>query len=365
MRIGIDASRANKKIKTGVEWYSYHLIQEFKKIDIENQYFLYTNTSLFGSLANCPPNFKEKKLSWPIPRSWTLARLSYEMKWGKNIPDVLFVPAHTIPLLNPKRSIVTIHDLGFEHYPHIYRFADKFYHKFIIRFIKRFATQIIAVSNFTKKDLMDKYGIAEARIAVVHNGYDNEKYRPSEKHREKAPDFKYILFVGRLEEKKNVKRLIEAFAIYKAKHLSDKHKLVLIGKPGFGFDKIMEVAGKEGLKDDIVMTGWLGDDELPSWMANADLFVFPSLFEGFGIPVLEAMGSGTPVICSNTTSLPEIAGDAALMFDPERTEEIAARMEQVLLNPEVAESLVEKGFRRASMFSWRKCAEETLSIIKG
>ena len=178
MLIGIDASRANKQQKTGVEWYSYHLIEQFKRLDKDNRYFLYTNKPLDGALKNCPPNFTERVLGWFLPRTWTLARLSLEMKFSKKIPDVLFVPAHTIPLFNPKKSVVTVHDIGFEHLPAAYHWANKFYHKFIIHFIKSFATRIIAVSRFTKEDLVKTYEIPEEKISVVYNGYDSEGYKP-------------------------------------------------------------------------------------------------------------------------------------------------------------------------------------------
>ena len=156
MIIGIDASRANKDKKTGVEWYSYHLIEQFKKIDKENRYFLYTDKPLKGDLAKCPDNFEEKILKWPLPRFWTLGRLSWEMLFGKK-PDVLFVPAHTIPLFNPKRVVVTVHDIGFEHFPELYKWADKLYHRLTIRFIKRFADKIITVSRYSKHDISEFY----------------------------------------------------------------------------------------------------------------------------------------------------------------------------------------------------------------
>ena len=367
MQIGIDASRANKKHKTGVEWYSYHLIEQFKKIDRENRYFLYTNVPLIGDLADCPENFIEKVLDWVIQRSWTLLRLSFEMKFGKDRPDVLFVPAHTIPLFNPKRSIVTIHDIGFEHFPEVYPWADRFYHKFIINFIKYFATKIITVSNFTKIDLIRTYGIDRAKISVVYNGYDNEKFRVLPRNeeflRENKIDFPYMLFVGRLEQKKNIVRLVKAFSIFKKNNPTDNHKLILIGRAGFGFAEIEQTILDCHLADDIVIQGWVGDNDLPLFLNHADLFVFPSLFEGFGIPIIEAMACECPVICSNTTSLPEVAGEAALMFNPEKEEDMAGRMEQVLFNPEVQDSLRIKGARQAERFSWRKCAEETLEIL--
>ncbi|MBU1131715.1 glycosyltransferase family 4 protein [Patescibacteria group bacterium] len=368
MLIGIDASRANKDKKTGVEWYSYHLIEEFKKIDRENRYFLYTNVPLRGKLSVCPPNFEEKILKWPIPRSWTIGRLSLEMKFGKEIPDVLFVPAHTLPLLNPKKSVVTIHDIGFEHFPEAYHWADKLYHKLIIQLIKRSASKIISVSKYTKDDIVKTYKIPAKKIEVVLNGFDDENYKVSAQGKnilkEKCKiDFPYILFIGRLELKKNIPRLVEAFAKFKLKNPDDRHKLVLIGTRGLTFPLVEEQMKKFKIENEIIFPGWVSDDDLPIFLNNADLFVFPSIFEGFGIPVLEAMACGCPVICSNSTSLPEAAGEAALLFDPADVDEIVSRMEQVLLNPVVAESLEIKGFERAKNFSWKKCAEQTLKIL--
>jgi glycosyltransferase involved in cell wall biosynthesis len=205
MLIGLDASRANKKIKTGVEWYSYHLIEEFKKIDPTNQYFLYTNEPLDSVLGRCPANFQEKLLPWLPIRFWTLIRLSFEMKFGKNIPDVLFVPAHTIPLLNPKKTVVTVHDIGFERFPEAYNWPAKIYHRISIQFIKRFATKIITVSEFSKRELVDVYRIPPEKIAVVYNGYDERFNERLSEEKINAVKNKFNLtepfffFVGRLE----------------------------------------------------------------------------------------------------------------------------------------------------------------------
>ena len=370
MLIGIDASRANKEQKTGVEWYSYHLIEQFKRLDKDNRYFLYTNKPLDGALKNCPPNFTERVLGWFLPRTWTLARLSLEMKFSKKIPDVLFVPAHTIPLFNPKKSVVTVHDIGFEHLPAAYHWANKFYHKFIIHFIKSFATRIIAVSRFTKEDLVKTYEIPEEKISVVYNGYDSEGYKPVVDAAARLKikygfDFPFVLFIGRLEGKKNICRLVEAFIAFKQKYPMDKRKLILVGKSGIDkeLDKAKEKIAFTGSQGEVIFPGWVAQEDLPLFLSAADVFFFPSLFEGFGIPVVEAMACGCPVICSKTTSLPEVTGEAALMFDPLNVAEMAARLEQVLLNESVAESLREKGFQRAKDFSWEKCAAETWQIL--
>ncbi len=367
MKIGLDASRANKPHKTGVEWYSYHLIEEFKKIDKENHYFLYTDKPLQGDLAKCPNNFEECMLAWPLSRFWTLGRLSWEMLAGKHQPDVLFVAAHTLPLIAPKRAVVTVHDIGFEHYPDLYPWADKFYHRFAIKIIKLLADKIITVSNYSKDDIVDFYKIEPQKIEVVHNGYDEIKYRVLRADQNILKKYNinsdFILFIGRLEEKKNTPRLIEAFGEFKKKNPVDKHQLVLVGKPGFGFERVEQNIKKYGLEKDVVLTGWLGDDELPQLLNLAQAFIFPSLFEGFGIPVIEAMACGCPVLCSNSTSLPEAVGEAALMFDPFKVEEIASRLGQVLQNETVQESLREKGLKQAQGFSWNKCAQETLNIL--
>jgi len=363
MLIGIDASRANKPKKTGVEWYSYHLIEEFKKIDKDNRYFLFTDKPLQGALAICPDNFEERVLKWPLPRFWTLSRLSLEMKFGREIPDVLFVPAHTIPLFNPSKVVVTVHDIGFEHFPELYPWADKLYHRLTIRFIKRFADQIITVSEYSKKDIRDYYKIPSEKIRVVLNGFDSVNYRKLDSPASPLGN-PYILFIGRLEEKKNIPRLVNAFGKFKSKNPEDKHKLVLIGKRGFGFERVQKNIIENNLQTEVIFPGWIDDKDLPIWLNCADLFVFPSLFEGFGIPVLEAMASGCPVICSNATSLPEAAGEAALLFDPENEHEIVEKMEQVLLKPEVAADLRRRGFDRAQNFSWEKCARQTLQVIR-
>ena len=361
MLIAIDASRANKKNKTGVEWYSYYLIEEFKKLDRDNHYFLYTDKPLEGDLGKMPENFEEKVLKWPLPRFWTVGRLTLQMIFGKR-PDVLFVPAHTLPLIVPKRAVVTIHDIGFEHFPEAYHWADKLYHKLIIKIIKPLASKILTVSNYSKKDIVKTYRINEDKVDVVFNGYDNERYKvlPEQPRLVEDP---YMLFIGRLELKKNIPRLVEAFGKFKQRNPDSKHKLVLIGTKGLTFPLVEKQIEKFNLADEIIMPGWVEDDDLPKYLNQAELFVFPSLFEGFGIPVIEAMACGCPVICSNTTSLPEAAGFAAQMFDPEQVHEIVGAMEKVLLDSNFSADLKMKGLNQVEKFSWRKCATETLAHL--
>jgi len=361
MIIGIDASRANKKEKTGVEWYSHHLIEELKKIDSENQYFLYTNKKLGEPLSNCPQNFLEKILRWPLRRFWTLGRLTLEMIFGER-PDVLFVPSHTLPLWpGKKKTVVTVHDIGFEHFPKLYRWPVKVYHKISIRIIKLLADKIITVSEFSKKDLAKVYKIDPAKIEVAYLGYDREKYFPKNDF-VKMSDSPYFLFVGRLEEKKNIGRLIEAFAEFK-KNDSQNMKLVLLGLPGFGFENFLTQIENCGLQKDVLILGWQSTENVANWLAGARAFVFPSLFEGFGIPIIEAMACGIPVACSKTTALGEIAGQAALTFDPMSVVEIVESLQRLSGDEILRNELRAKGYERAKEFSWKKCAEKVRNVL--
>src|SRR4030043_1789344 len=221
MTIGIDASRAAKKIKTGTEWYSFFLIEELKKITIgtEHKIILYSREPLAGKLGKSPQNWENKILKWPLKYLWTQIRLSWEMLI--NPPDALFIPAHSIPLIYAKNTIVTWHDIGFEKFKHLYTPQAYWYHKWAVRYSLKNARKVIVISEFTKNEILDVFGQfynkLENKISVVYNGYDNNKHRADldknkicdilEKYKIKDP---YIFFVGRLEEKKNIKGLVEA-----------------------------------------------------------------------------------------------------------------------------------------------------------
>jgi len=372
MIIGIDASRANKKIKTGVEWYAYHLIQTLKTIDKKNRYFLYTNKKLSGGLEKCPDNFEEKILSWPPKYLWTQIRLSWEMKFGKNKPDVLFVPAHTIPIFHPKNSIVTVHDVGFARFPKLYNWMDKLYHNWIMKFIKKHAKKIITISKFSKQEIIELYNIEPEKIAIIYNGFNQMAYRPVEK----ASTIKkvlqkyqltkpFFLNIARLEYKKNILGLIKAFKIFQGQFDPDKkYQLVLAGGGGQGYVDILQEIEKQNLKDSIIILGWVNEADLPKLLNASTAFVFPSFYEGFGIPILEAMSCGTPVITSNVASLPEVAGDAALLIDPYDSEKIAQAMNKIITDEDLCNELTRKGFKQIKKFSWQRCAREVLNILE-
>jgi glycosyltransferase involved in cell wall biosynthesis len=332
---------------------------------------LYSAEPLRGGLEVLPQNWESKIIKGVNlgrgPWLWTQLGLTLEMI--KNRPDILFVPSHAIPLIHPKRTYTTIHDIGFEVFPESYRFLALLYHRFSARCALRSAERIFVPSEFTKQELIKYYKADSKKIIVTPLGFDPEKYHPNQNvipnsFRDLEP---YVLFIGRIEKKKNVKRLIEAFLALK-KELSSRPerseaegslKLVLVGTPGFGYDEIKAASGST----DIIFTGYMPTADLPGILAGASVYALPSLYEGFGIPILEAFASGVPVLTSTTASMPEVAGDAACLVNPELVEEIKSALQKLTENEAYRQDLISRGFLRIKDFSWENTAKITLKSI--
>ena len=387
MIIGIDASRANEEKKTGVGWYAYNVIQELKHLSTpqEMRFVLYTNKPLQGELANLPENWEEKVLGWKLGRLWTQVRLSFEML--VNPPDVLFIPAHVFPIIHPKKTVMTIHDVAAVKFPESYNWFERWYTLWSAKFALKRLWKVIVPSEFTKKELESlKVESKKDEIKVVYHGY-NEEYKKIEdnikienvliKYNISKP---YLLSIGRLEEKKNTINIIKAFEKLKidSKFKIQNSKLVLVGGEGHGFEKVMEAIDNSQFKNDIITLGWVENEDLPYLMNGADVFVFPSLYEGFGIPVLEAQACGIPVITSGgypstslRTATQEVGGDACLYVDPQSVDEIVEgvlRFHNTDFIPlgyhcSLRMQIVEKGFENIKRFSWEKCAKETLNVL--
>lgn len=358
MLIGIDASKVAKTFQTGTEVYSTELIKALSEIDSKNQYILYTPQPIRDKLPNLGKNFEIKVL--PFGKFWTQIRLSQEMRRHK--PDILFVPAHTLPLIFPKKSVVTIHDLGFKHFRQLYSPVDMLYHNWAANHSLKNACHILVDSEFVKKDILHFYPVDPQKISVVPLGYDEKTYRPLPKKTAEKP---YIFYVGRLEEKKNIVGMLQAYTILR-KEQKIRHQFVLAGRPGFGYDRIEKTFQSlpENVKKDVICLGYIDSSTYIKYLKNASVLFFASFFEGFGLPLLEAMGSGIPVVASNRTSIPEVTGAAAVLVDPHKPFEMAAALSRVINNTGLQKALISKGLTRASLYSWKKTAQKTLDILE-
>lgn len=367
MLIGIDASRAAPQERTGTENYSLNLIRHLLALESGHRYRLYFNRPPTAELFPMAADLELRVM--PFPRLWTHLRLSWEMV--RQPPDMLFVPAHVLPLVHPRASVVTVHDLGYLYYPRAHRPLDRLYLDLSTRYNARNASRVIAVSQTTRDDLVRHYGIEPDKIAVVYSGCD-EAMRPVKDEatieRAKARygiQGDYILYMGTLQPRKNLRRLLEAYAILKKQaNRAETPCLVIAGRRGWLYDQIFQQVERLGLEAEVIFPGYVPQDDLPALLGGAHLFAFPSLYEGFGLPVLEAMACGTPVLCSNVSSLPEVAGNAALLINPLDVESMAEAMNRLLQDEGLRAQLVERGLRQVRRFSWDRCACETLAVLE-
>lgn len=375
MHIGIDASRIAIDERTGTEHYTYELLAALAPQDRQTRYTLYCNRRP-RALPPLGPNFTLRHI--PFPRLWTHARLSAEL--ALHPPEVLFVPAHVLPLGAPlqrlTRTVVTIHDLGYLHFPAAHTRAQRLYLRLSTQWSAWAATRLIAISAATRDDLVRFTGVAREKIAVVHHGLA-ARFRPVEDPAQLAAAqarygirSPYLLYVGSIQPRKNLLRLIDAFAAAvqpvdasRPPALRDLH-LVLAGKRGWLSEAIERRAAERGVADRVRFVGYLPDADVPALLSGALTFAFPSLYEGFGMPVLEAMACGTPVLTATTSALPEVAGDAALLVDPSDQAAIAEALAQLAISATLRADLRARGLERAAQFTWARCAAETLAVLR-
>lgn len=390
MIIGIDGSRAFIKKRTGIEEYSYQTIKHLRDKFQNHQVvlFLRENHQVDFEL---PKNWSTKIIKWP--RLWTQLGLSIEL--FKNPIDALFVPAHTVPVFHPKKTVVTIHGLEYEFVKNGYSQWEKFYMRLSIKKSCKWASEIISVSENTKKDLIDLYGVDANKISVVYEGYSRSQERNFQfpisnfqaisndkisknlchsgldpeslgfkqgKILKQVQDDKFLLFIGRIEERKNIINIIKAFEILKEKY-QIPHKLILAGKPGYGYETIKNKIQETKCKQEIIELGYVSEYEKWELLKNADCFVFPTLYEGFGIPVLEAQSVGCPVVAANNSSIPEIAQQSAILTDCADPNDIADGTWKLLSDKGLKNAIIAKGLENAKRFSWEKCAREISEIL--
>jgi glycosyltransferase involved in cell wall biosynthesis len=368
MHIAIDAHSVGTQLG-GNETYAVNLIEALAEIDQTNRYTLYvTKKSALDRFADRWPNFQVKQTLPHTPLVRIPLTLSRELR--TNPVDVLHVQ-YTAPPLAPCPVVVTIHDLSFEHLPETFKRRSWMQLRLTVRRTARHAAQIITDSEYSRQDISKTYGIAAERIVVTPAAASARFARvTSPTELKKVRDNygikrDYILSLGSIQPRKNLVRLIEAYSLLRQSRPEGKlPQLVLAGKRGWLDSETLKAAQRNTNDGDIVFTGYVAENDLPALYSSAECFVYPSYFEGFGLPILEAMQCGLPVIAGNRTSIPEIVADAGLLFDPFDTKALAETLLRLLDNEELRRVLSAKGLQRAAQFSWTKTAQQTLQIYE-
>lgn len=379
MRIGVDASRAFVKEQTGTETYSSELLwrmlvdaHRFKK-----GYFFILYIRGKGAEVSDFRRQIEDKIKDPevqnyeitaigLPRLWTQAGLAFRT-WIDRL-DVLWIPAHTLPVLRRPglNSVVTIHGLEYEFLPHYYGEWMRWHLTWSTEYAVKRANKLIAVSNFTKTALVERLGAWPDKITVVHEGVGNQSINPKLTSHNQRKILKrygieagnYILFIGTIQPRKNLVRLIEGFS-----RLEKPIKLVIAGKNGWDFQEVLKAPGRLAIRDKVVFTGYIEEETRQVLLANAVVYVQPSLTEGFGLPILEAMQAGVPVACSTGGALKEVVGEAGLTFSPTNVDEMAEKLNLLLTDEKLRKNLIRKGKALAKLFEWEKAARRTLEVL--
>ena len=368
MLIGIDASRAATGQRTGTEAYALHLVRALIPLAAERGHTLrlYFNAppapDLFPTAPHVTPLFM------PLRRMWTHARLGHELR--SRPPDVFFTPAHVIPVGIRCPSVATVHDLGYEHFPEAHPRRQLTYLRWSTRHNARVARRVIADSRATADDLLALYGTDSAKIDVVYPGADPDLRRVDDPAVIAATVARYgigrpyLLYLGTLQPRKNLIRLVEAFAA-SGLH-NDRYSLVLAGRAGWLAKPLLAAVGRLPLAvgDQIHLPGYVDEADKAALLSGATALVFPSLYEGFGFPILEAQACGVPVVCAGTSSLPEVAGDAGLRVDPLDVAVIAAAIKRIATDGALRGELIVKGYANLARFKWEEAASQTLAVLE-
>lgn len=375
MRIGIDVTAALTQ-GGGIGRYTRELIHALVAVDPNNRYRFFSAKAP-ASLPVPQPLPEAENVSYrPAPlderwlyRLWYRLRLPLPVQWVTGPLDLFHSPDFVLPPINGRiPTLLTVHDLSFVHYPHVFPERLVSYLNQVVPWSIGRATHILADSEATRQDLLEIWQVPDDKVTVLYSGV-HERFQPvadvgmvtAVRQKYRLQNFPYILSVGTLQPRKNYQMLVRAFA-----PLADKlpHHLVISGGKGWLYDEMLAEVARQGLTGRVHFIGFVDDADLPTLYSAADLFVFPSLYEGFGLPLLEAMGCGTAVLTSNSSSLPEVAGTAAQQLPPQDQSAWTSAMEQLLTNNALRAQLVQAGQAQARLFSWQKAAEQLLAIYQ-
>lgn len=378
MKIGIDIRTLMDARYSGVSEYALNLVKEILKLDHDNEYRLFYNC--YGECPNIPKfeGGKAEVVKYNYPNkifNYLLAKIFNQPKIDKKLGvDLFFMPhINFIGLAGGAKSVITIHDLSFLRYPEFFSARKNFWHSMVNvkKLLKKFDT-IAAVSENTKRDIVELCGVAESKVKVIYSGVGKEYVRITNnqetitkqvKNKYDLPD-KFVLYLGTIEPRKNVDGIIRAYNKLRAAspELRD-YKLIIAGAKGWKSEKIYEAWKKSEYMNDIKFLDYIDSEDKVFLYNLAGVFVYPSFYEGFGLPPLEAMACGCPVVASYSASLPEVVGDAGLMVDPYDVNAMAGAIKEILTDASLKNKLVERGLKQAKKFSWEKTAKEYFEIF--
>jgi glycosyltransferase involved in cell wall biosynthesis len=369
-RIGINAHLLAEEEgyrRAGVSRYIHNLLVHVLREDSEGDYVVFLNDRSALTLA-C----RQKRSRLPTHRP--LVRIAWEQLWlplellAEKVA-LLHSPVNVQPLLLPCRGVITVTDLSFVVFPEGFRVGQRLYQNILTRLSVHRASHLITYSASTARDLTRFFAVPAEKITVIFPGVD-AAYQPVQdkgllaafRRRHDLPE-RFILFVGTLEPRKNLLTLLQAYAEFR-RETKSAHRLVLGGGKGWLQQPIFAAIEELGLQDAVVLPGYIPEDELPLWYNTADVFVYPSLYEGFGLPPLEAMACGTPVIASNVSSLPEVVADSGVLVDPHQSHQWASALSQLCQDADLRAELGSRGMQRAQQFSWTRMARETVQVYR-
>ena len=368
MIIGIDGNEANVTKRVGISEVAFHLLHQFASFEFARkkgiQFVVYLKDEPLASMPKESENWHYRILK--PGKLWTQWRLPLDLYVHHPRPDVFFSLTHYAPRLSPIPTVVSVMDVAYIKFPELFNQSDLYQLRSWTAYSVKQAKKVLTISNSSRDDIIKAYKVRGENVITIYPGIKKlttleprvfgmnqlkSKYHISDQ---------FILFVGTLQPRKNIVRLIEAFSKLENKDM----QLVIIGRRGWQYEEILAAPKKFGVEDTVKFLENVPDEDLEVFYQHAICYVLPSLYEGFGLPVVEAMQRGCPVITSNVSSLPEAGGDAALYVDPENVDDIADKIEKVVSDKKLREELIEKGKKQITKFSWEKAAKETLDVLQ-
>lgn len=376
MIIGIDGNEANVTKRVGISEYAYQLLLQFSSDSYRDRDITFVIYLKDEPLEHMPK--KSKHLSYRILKPgklWTQWRLPLDLYFNPSRPDVFFSMTHYAPRFSPVPTVVSVMDVSYVQFAELFKPKDLYQLRNWTKYSVNRAKRVLTISDSSKNDIINEYHVPEEKVVTIYPGIkeittlEPRVFGMNQLKAKYSLSDHYLLFVGTLQPRKNIVRLIEAFAkVLKNPEIAPETRkalqLVIIGKRGWLYEEILAAPEKYGVSEQVKFLEGIQDDELNIFYKHALAYVLPSLYEGFGLPVLEAMQRGCPVITSNISSLPEAGGDAALYVDPKDVDDISEKMALIITDKKMRNELIENGKKQVLKFSWKKAAKETLEVLE-